>query len=112
MSLQSVSDSLDETQCRQPAMALRRRQLLLQRAALQDPDIEEAQRGDVEPHSADGELPLFEQVRLIPPELTWPELIEAPTGMLAATGIEGVQVGPDGGRGVIPPDQFVVHACE
>jgi hypothetical protein len=32
--------------------------------------------------------------------------------MLAATGIEGVQVGPDGGRGVIPPDQLVVHACE
>jgi hypothetical protein len=30
-------------------MALRRRQLLLQRAALRDPDIEEAQRGDVEP---------------------------------------------------------------
>jgi hypothetical protein len=44
----------------------------------------------VEPHRADGELSLLEEVGLIPPEVIGPELIEAPTGMLAATGVERV----------------------
>jgi hypothetical protein len=107
-----ASDFLRTQNGRQPAMTLRRRQVLLQRAPLQDPDIEEAQRGDVEPHRTDGELSLLEQVRLIPPEIIGPELIEAPTGMLEATGIEGVQIGLDGRRGVVPSHELVVHALQ
>ena len=45
---------------RQAPVPLRGRQLLLQRAPLQDPNIEEAQRGHVEPDRADGELSLLE----------------------------------------------------
>ena len=66
----------------------------------------------MQPHRAHGEFPILEQVSLIPPELTRAELVEATARMLAATQVEGVQVGPDGGRGVVAPDQFVVHALQ
>jgi hypothetical protein len=91
---------------------LRGRQLLLQSAPFQDPDKKEAERRHVEAHGADRELSLLEEVRLIPPEIIGPELIEAPTGMLAVTGIEGVQVGPDGRRSVVPSHELVVHALQ
>ena len=39
-------------------------------------------------HGPDGELPLLEQIRLVPPEIVGAELIEATAGMLAVTGVE------------------------
>ena len=62
-------------------------------------------QADVEPHGADGQLALFEQVGLIAPQLTRSELIEPPARMLNATQVEGVQVGPDRRRGIIASDE-------
>ena len=74
----------------EPPVTFRGGQFLLQPAALQDAHIEEAERGDMEADGADGELALFEQGRLIPPEIAGAEPIEATAGMLAATGVESV----------------------
>src|SRR5260370_35525588 len=87
------ADLLGTQHGRESPVTLRGRQLLPQGAPFQDPDKKEAERRHVEAHGADRELPFLKQIGLIPPELTWPEPIEATTGMLAATGVERVQVG-------------------
>ncbi len=53
----------------------------------------------MEAHGADGELALFKQGRVIPPEIPRAETIEAPAGMLTATTLEGVSVASEGGGG-------------
>ena len=93
----------------QPTVALRSGQLLLQLAPLEHPHKEEAQGGDMEPHRPHGELLLTKQVGVIPPKGLGAELIEATTAVVALAGAKRVQVGPNRGRGIVPPDQFVVH---
>ena len=96
----------------QPSMALRGRQLLLQLAPLEHPHKEEAQRGDVEAHRPHGELLLTKQVGVIPPKRLGAELIEATAAVVALAGAQRVQVGANRGRGIVAPDQFVVHPLE
>jgi hypothetical protein len=93
-------------------MALRGRQLRLQLAPLEHPHKEEAQSGDVEAHRPHGELLLTKQVGVIPPKRLGAELIEATAAVVALAGAKRVQVGANRGRGIVAPDQFVVHPLE
>src|SRR6185503_12250705 len=49
---------------------------------------------------------------VIPPQGLGAELIEATTAVVALAGAKRVQVGPNRGRGIVAPDQFVVHPLE
>jgi len=63
----------------------------------------------MESHGANGKLLLTKQVSVIPPKSLGAELIEATSAVVALASTERVQVGPNRGRGVVAPDQFVVH---
>ena len=76
------------------------------------PHKEEAQSGDVGSHRPHGELLLNKQVGVIPPKSLGAELIEATAAVVALAGAKRMQAGANRGRGIIAPDQFVVHPLE
>ena len=49
---------------------------------------------------------------VIPPKRLRAELIEATAAMVALASAQRVQVGANRGRGIVAPDQFVVHLLE
>jgi hypothetical protein len=75
---------------RQPSMPLRGWQLLLQCAALEHTDKEEAQGRHVESDGPDGELLLSKELSVVTPERGRAELIKAPAAMVALTRAERV----------------------
>ena len=66
----------------------------------------------MESHCPHGELLLTKQVGVMPPKSLGAELIEATAAVVALAGaqrVQRVQVGANRGRGIVAPDQFVVH---
>ena len=96
----------------QPAAALGCGELLFQLTTLEDADKDEAERRHVQADGPNRQFPLLEEIRLVAAQGIPPELLKPAASVVALAGAKRVQVGANRGRGIVAPDQFVVHPLE